>query len=73
MTTEVIFKPHSKSTDEFKVIVNSDEVCGRYTIVMFKSLIGALNPQYKKWQAFKAGGEHLVGLDRYISECIFNF
>ena len=27
MTTEVIFKPNSKSTDEFKIIVNYDGVC----------------------------------------------
>ena len=26
MTTEVVYKPNSKSTDEFKIIVNSDEV-----------------------------------------------
>ena len=44
MTTEVVYKPNSKSTDEFKIIVNNEEVT--YLFAMILSQLVTLNGGY---------------------------
>ena len=34
MTTEVVYKPNSKSTDEFKIIVNNEEVTHLFAMIL---------------------------------------
>jgi hypothetical protein len=39
MTTEVVYKPNSKSTDEFKIIVNNEEVTHLFAMILSQLVI----------------------------------
>lgn len=67
--TKVVYKPDTQSTDEFTVIVNSDEVSGAHPQSMFGSLMAVCSTRSGKKEVSYLAIHFLVAIaDRSFAD-----